>query len=244
MWKIYDTLLENLPQNIRITDFASGDIWTMAETESGGLGLAMTTSGTTIPAELESLEGLPSRVACARVKSWNHMEASQAMAAINACYNTESRLGQLGCYEPFEKYCTEGLDFTGKTVGVIGHMNMPDALLKLTKDVFILERHPKPGDYPDSACEYLLPKCDIVLITGSSFVNKTMPRLLQLSSGAYTVVTGPTVPMCPELLNLGIDRLAGLVITDRNDIRTHVTESRSGPPYRFGRPFLLRGDRG
>ena len=211
MWKIYDTLLENLPDCGYVSTVTSGKIWTFAEVETGSGGFAMTTAGNTVPPEENTLEGLSCRQAAAWVKSWNLEEASGAMAVINACYNTPGRMETLGCYEPFERYCTEGLDFYQKTVGIIGHMNMPGDLLKQAKDVYILERNPQPGDYPDPACEYLLPRCDVVLITGSSFVNKTLPRLLELSKNAYTIVTGPTVPMCTQLLNLGIDRLAGLV---------------------------------
>ena len=59
------------------------------------------------------------------------------------------------------------------------------------------------GDYPDSACEYLLPDMDYVFISGSAFVNKTMPRLLTLASNAHTVVLGPSTPASPALLHAG-----------------------------------------
>ena len=235
MWKLYDTILRSLPETPGISSVYGGEIWTMAETMDGRIGLAMTTDGSTVPPMFSA----PCPEA---VKSWNLPEASGGMAVINACCNTPSRLAVLGCEEPYENYCTDGLDFCGKTVGIIGHMNMPGDTLRLAKDVFILERHPQPGDYPDSACEYLLPKCDVVLITGSSLVNKTLPRLLELSRNACTIVTGPTVPMCPELLGCGIDRLAGLVITDPQGIRDHVKLSRFGPPYPYGKTFLLKGD--
>ena len=42
----------------------------------------------------------------------------------------------------------------------------------------ILERDPVLGDYPDSACEYILPEQDYVFITGMTLVNKTLPHLL------------------------------------------------------------------
>ena len=78
-----------------------------------------------------------------------------------------------------------------------------------------------------------------MLITGSSLVNKTLPRLLELCRDAYTVVTGPSTPMCPALLELGIDRLAGLVITDPDGMRAHAAQARDGSPYPFGKPFML-----
>ena len=61
------------------------------------------------------------------------------------------------------------------------------------------------GDYPDSASESLLPECDYVFITGSSFVNKTIPRLLELSRNATTVMIGPSTPASPILFDYGVD---------------------------------------
>lgn len=238
MWQLYDTLLDNLPGDGVVKTVCSTDFWTMAAWEDK-LGLAMTTFGDTRAPLWPGLENRSVEEAAKGVKSWNLPEASAAMAVINGCYNTPARLEDLHCVEPFENYCTRGLDMAGKIVGVVGHLGMPSETLRQAKAVYILERNPRPGDYPDSACEYLLPQCDVVLITGSSLVNKTLPRLLELSKSAYTIVTGPSVPMCPELLGLGIQRLAGLVVTDQAGAADHVTQGRPGNPYPFGTPFLL-----
>ena len=194
MNELYDTILKNLPGDRRIAELLHGECWTLAKLNSGDCGIAMTTKGSSISPSIINFEGLPVTEGAPAVKSWNFSESSCAMAVINACYNTMDRMERLGCYEPFENYCTDKLDLTGKTIGLVGHLGMPQNTLRLAKDVFILEKHPQPGDYPDSACEYLLPKCDVVLITGSSLINKTLPRLLELSRNAYTILTGPTSP--------------------------------------------------
>ena len=49
--------------------------------------------------------------------------------------------------------------------------------------------------------------------------------------------------MCPELLNLGIDRIAGLVITDVEGMKNKITNEIPGPPYNMGKPFLLTRQR-
>ena len=86
----------------------------------------------------------------------------------------------------------------------------------------------------------LLPQCDLVLITGSSIVNKTLPHLLELCENAYTILTGPSVPLCPDLLDLGIDRLAGMAVTDRPGINQHVMSGAMASPYAYGQSFLLK----
>ena len=74
-------------------------------------------------------------------------------------------------------------------------------------------RRRAPGDYPDTACEYLLPEADYVFVSSSSFVNKSAPRLLDLAvgGGAHTVLVGPSTPMHPLLLDLGVDTVTGYV---------------------------------
>lgn len=236
---LYDCLCDNIRSDERILSTVSGDIWALAETEQHS-GMAMHVHGTSRPAMLpDGLYRMPLRRAAEALKSWNSTEASLAMAAVNAFYNTEERLSELHCSEPFENYCTRGIDFRGKTVGIVGHMHGTDEMRRDAEKIFILEREPRGGDYPDPACDYLLPQCDIVLITGSAITNKTLPHLLDLCRSAYTILVGPSVPMCAELFGFGIDRLSGLVITDRYGIRERVQSGAGGSPYSHGKSFLL-----
>ena len=243
MWELYNALLAGLPRSGCVTRTVPGKRWTLAETDLGGAGYAMSTEGSSIaPRFPHGIEGMRIKVAAEAAKSWNFTEAGLGIAVMNAFYNTEAHMAELGCAEPYDNYCLRGLDVAGKKVGLIGHLRMPPGTLDAAASVRILEKHPQPGDYPDSACEFILPDCDIVLITGSSLVNKTLPRLLELCRGAYVVLTGPTVPLCPALLALGIDRLAGMVVTDRAGARRHASECLEGPPYPYGRTFLLGRD--
>ncbi|MBQ6274025.1 MAG: DUF364 domain-containing protein [Oscillospiraceae bacterium] len=212
----YDILLRNLPDGaLRVARIVRGVAWTAAVLENGRTGVAMHTLGESRPRLFETLEGLPASDAARAVLSWNFEEASEGMAVLNACYNTEERIEALGAR--YTDSALAGVELSGKTLGFVGHLihhgGITEALAARAKEYFILEREPRPGDYPDSACEYLLPGCDVAVITGSACINKTMPRLLELCRNAEVVLTGPTVPLCPELLALGIRRLNGCVIT-------------------------------
>lgn len=238
-FELYDALLEGVGPSAPLLAAPSGKYWAMAETGDSA-GLAMATAGDSRPPLFpEGLAGLSLREVAGAARSWNFAEAGFGLAAANAWYNRPARLEALGCREPEGGFYTDGLEFKDKTVAFIGHMHGPRGLREQARAVYILEKEPQPGDYPDSACDYLLPQCDIVIITGSSLVNKTLPHLLELCRDAYTILTGPSVPMCPALLDFGIDRLAGLVLTDLPGIRAHVTGSVPGSPYRFGLPFRL-----
>lgn len=238
-FELYDTIINTLPGEGTIESVLSGERWALAES-SAGSALAMMTEGSSIhPMFPKGLSGMAISSVAQGIKSWNLEEAGLAIAAVNTLFNTERRLDELNCYLPIERHYTEGIDFCGKTVGLVGHMHGPREMRAKAKAVYILERCPQEGDYPDSACDYILPQCDIVLITGSTLVNKTLPHLLELCENAYTVLTGPSVPMCPELMEHGIDRLAGLCVTDPEGLRAHVIHGRPGSPFGFGKPFVL-----
>ena len=162
---IYDALTAGMDESGgRIRAAAGYSRWSLAETDRR-LGIAMTTEGDSVPPLFPAgFEGLFLKEAAEAAKSWNFVEAGMGLAAANAWYNTEERMERLGCYLPFETFYTAGLDFRGKTVGLIGHLHGPEEMYSQSAAVHIMEKHPHPGDYPDSACEYLLPRCDIVLI--------------------------------------------------------------------------------
>lgn len=241
-FQLYDTLIGGICSDAAVTGTLMGRSWTAVETASA-FGMAMTTPVDTVPGMLDrAYIGMPLGTLAQAAKSWNFTEAGFGMAAINAYYNTQQRLEQLNACEPFENYCTRGLDLQGKRIGVVGHLHMPPSVSAQAGEVVILERNPRAGDYPDSACDWLLPRCDVVIITASTLVNKTLPHLLDLCKNAYTILAGPSCPLCPQLLELGIHRIAGLVITDTVGMKAKIAGEIPGSPYSMGKPFLLTGD--
>ena len=164
-YSLYEALLSGLDSRASLISALSGEQWCLAATESG-TGIAMHTPGSSIaPMFSSGFWGLSLKAASTALMSWNLEEASFAMAAVNAFYNTPERLSALGAALPRDGHYGDGLDFTGKTVGIVGHMRGPRGLREQAKAVYVLERSPKPGDYPDTACDYILPKCDLVIIT-------------------------------------------------------------------------------
>lgn len=217
-----------------------GEQWCLAHAE-GVSGLAMHTPVSTVaPMFPGGIAGLQLKEAARALQSWDLREASFALAAVNACLNTPERMKELGAYLPASAHYGDGLELEGRTVGIVGHMRGPKGLREQARKVYVLERSPQPGDYPDSACEELLPLCDLVIITGSSLINKTLPRLLELSRNAFKILTGPSVPLWPGLLDMGLDRISGLVVTDAAAAKAHVEASVPGNPYKLGESFLLK----
>ncbi len=234
----YDILTDGISPELYVSRIVRGASWIAAELSDGRYGIALHDRLQSRERMLPALEGLTAREAAGAVRSWNLLEASEGMAVINAFYNTPGRLKELGAQCGFDKSCTQGMVTEGKKIALIGHLSLQPDALDGADEVYIIERSPKPGDYPDSACEYLLPGCDIVIMTASAAINKTLPRLLELSKNAETVIIGPTTPMCPELKTLGISRLSGMVVRDKADFERWTLE-KSGSPYPYGDVFMI-----
>ncbi len=239
----YDLLLSGMEHSdLTVRRIVHGYSWTAAQLSDGSVAAAMHTEGDSVPRRFPTLEGLPVHEAARAVLSWNMEEANEGMAVINAFYNTPGNASRLCAPSPFSASLFDGIDLTDKVVGFVGHLvcpgRIPEAALAGARRWFTLERSPKPGDYPDSACEYLLPEADVVVITGSAAMNKTMPRLLELSRSAEVIITGPSTPMCPALLSLGIRRLSGLVVRDGTALLQSIVDH-PGPINDFGSYFRL-----
>jgi uncharacterized protein (DUF4213/DUF364 family) len=114
-------------------------------------------------------------------------------------------------------------ELRGKRVAVIGHFQNLELLSGIC-ELSILERKPSHGDLPDPACEYILPEQDVVIMTATTLINKTMPRLLALSRKARVVVAGPSTPLHPLMFEHGIDLLGGLIVEDEASVWRAVGE--------------------
>jgi uncharacterized protein (DUF4213/DUF364 family) len=182
------------------------------------------------------------------VKSWNYIEASLGMAAINCYYNNLNKLGLLTGTDagPVEKnsnhdaFQTLASVASGKNVAVIGRFPNLEVRLASNCRLSVLERNPEPGDYPDSACEYILPEQDMVFITGMTLTNKTLPRLLQLiRHDARVVLVGPSVPISPVLFEYGVTDLDGFCVTDAQQAAFQVKRGDKAGIFTCGRKVVI-----
>ncbi len=136
------------------------------------------------------------------VSSDRPMEASIGAAAINAQITPGGRMTTGDIFERIIEMANRS-----ESTAVVGWFPF---IRHLTGKVYVFEKRPREGCLPASEAESILPGCDLVVITGSAFVNKTLERLLEISGG-YTMVIGPSTPLCPVLFDFGADLLAGVV---------------------------------
>ena len=90
-WEIYDALIDDLPDDARVTAVHRGPQWTRAFNDHGGCGAAYTIDARSRPALSADapVEGRPLRDAASLVKSWNLAEASVGLAVINSWYSRQ-----------------------------------------------------------------------------------------------------------------------------------------------------------
>jgi uncharacterized protein (DUF4213/DUF364 family) len=247
MWGLYDALIEGISPSYRVDEVLQGNHWTMVRS-GDTVGIAVTVHEETRPGSMPSpCTGMALRKLAAAAKSWNFAEASLGMAAINAYWNSAehavvARALERGETEAFSAWRNR---VRGKKAAVIGHFPRLEEKLGEICELSILEKRPLPGDYPDSACEFLLPLQDFVFATGVTLTNKTLPRLLELARGTGIILTGPSVPLAPPLFDWGVRDLQGFVVTDPALCRRLVREELSGAAiFDAGRQISMDRDGG
>ncbi len=103
----------------------------------------------------------------------------------------------------------------GKHVAIVGHFPFVPKVRETAAVCSVLELNPGPGDLPASAAPEVLPRADIVAITGMSLVNGTFEDLAALCSPeAFVLLLGATTPLTPLFFDYGIDAISGTVVDD------------------------------
>ena len=153
------------------------------------------------------------------VESDNLLEASIGMAAINSLIDID------------KSKCTEQNAFDvlaergrGRNIAIVGHFPWVSRLGKLARKVWVIEEKPQEGALPAEAAEGILPQADVVGITGTSFINHTIEKLLHLSKNGFIVVIGPTSPLSPILFDWGVDVIAGVKVAEPEKTIRSISE--------------------
>ena len=154
---------------------------------------------------LQSFGLTPTQAVCARYSQINREHWQRLENRGLPLYDPASEAGDV--FRELREFCR------GKTVSIVGHFRGAEQLVDC-REIRIFEREPREGDYPDAAEEYLIPGSDVVIVTGMAFTNKTMPRLMELSKGAFLALTGPTVPMTEALYDFGVSAMYGMTVWD------------------------------
>ncbi len=169
---------------------------------------------------LRSLAGLTA--------SWEPLELALGIAALNAHYNRFDLDGRTGNgMRSFYRH--SGRRNPGRMVA-IGAFPGIDGILP---GCAVIESDPKPGEFPPSAMDSLLPGCGGVVVNASALVARSLPRILRLTRNRPAALIGPATPLTPRLHAYGIGLLGGFVARDPDGLAMAI---RAGAlPREFGR---------
>jgi uncharacterized protein (DUF4213/DUF364 family) len=212
--KILDDLMATLDTNAEVKDIRMGLFHTAVLTRN--CGLAATLPRDALKQEPPSVGETghlleKSALELARMAySDKILEAAIGMAAINSLLEVD------------EKQCQElnagqliAEKGQGKKVVIIGHFPFVPRLREVVDELWVIEKNPHEGDLPEAEAEKLIPRADVIGITGTAFTNHTIEGLLKLChSDAYVVMVGDTAPLSPILFDHGINAISGTKVID------------------------------
>ncbi|HWR06577.1 DUF364 domain-containing protein [Sporomusa sp.] len=248
MWELYDALIDGIPETCLVDEFVCGTYAALVRSDNG-VGFSHVLPGDTLPEVMRKSLGMPLRKLAQCIKSWNFVEASAGMAAINAWYNAPAKAAANGIVlngslysedrtsDPFISYQNI---IKNKKVAVLGHFPYIEQLYQPVCELTIIEREPREGDYPEAAAEYILPASDFVILSCSSLVYKTLPRLLELAENAYVILVGPFTPLAPALFSFGVNDLSGFVVKDNAGLARIVAGLERTSIYKTGQKVAMK----
>ena len=225
---LFDDLLKDIPDG-RVLDVRIGLHWTAVVVEVNGMrqcGLASTLSEghdhhrePDIPQAGKLLSLSAKELAMSILKN-REIQTSLGIAALNAVLprqphtwlenNAEDVIARYG---------------EGKRLAFVGRFPFITRLRSSVSELLVLEQNPGPDDLPAESAPEVLPRMDVVAITGMTLLNHTLEGLLKLCSPeAVVILLGPSTPLSPVLLDYGVDIISGSVVMDIDPVLQVVSQ--------------------
>ena len=218
-YHLIDDLLSSLPDDhTPVRSVTVGAYWTAVC--SRHCGLATTIIGnkphdhTTIVHDAGLLHLKSAQELAEYAHSENPLEASIGVAAINSLLEMdENNAVEINASEVLME---QG---AGKNVALVGHFPFIPRLRKSVGNLWVIEQNPSGDDYPAQSAADLIPRADVVALTGSALINHTLEGLLELCRpDALVMILGPSTPLSPVLFEHGVSIIAGSRVIDEDAV--------------------------
>lgn len=207
-------------EDLQLADVCLGLGYTGVKLSNGAGGVSYTfrdrlSSGCGVMAGAGGLIGTPAAEVLEWASSDDLAKASLGVATINALLN--------GAYEAGPNIVDAVTCEPEDVIGMVGAFCPLFGRFREAARLYVFEQDPaaaaRGGNMqvlPEEAEEELLPSCDQVILTGTSFINHTVDRILELCKNAREIIiVGASTPMCGEVLRpYGVTVLAGSRVTD------------------------------
>ncbi len=227
--ELIDNLLATLPDGV-VQELRVGAFWTAVIVEVAGrrrCGLASTIreenhhhGGGPAVRDAGQLAAGGVRELAELAHSPRPMEAAIGMATINALLPAHEELWtELNAEEVIAQHGA------GKRVAIVGHFPFISRLREQVATLWVLEQQPQGDDLPAQSASVVIPKADVVAITGTTLLNHTFQELLSLCRPeALVLVLGPSTPLSPIMFDHGVHILSGAVVEDIEAVLRAVSQ--------------------
>ena len=212
--QILDDLIASLDVNAPVKDIRQGVFHTAVLTRHCGLAATLPQDALRQEPPMVGAPGTllkKDSLEMARMAySASILEAAMGMATINSLLKVD--VGACRELNAAEMILEKG---RGRNIAIVGHFPFIPKIQKAAKTLWVIEKNPHEGDFSETDANDLIPRADVVAITGSAITNHTMPHLLGLCDPkAYVLALGDSVPMSPILFDYGLNAVCGSMVVE------------------------------
>ena len=215
--KLINDLLNFVQKDAPVRDVLIGAHWTTVSSRFCGMAstvMSQKPHGEEIVRDAGKLHQKSAKELAAYLLSDNLLEASIGLAALNSLSEIpEENLTKINAF----KVVTE--KGAGKHVAVFGHFPYLKDIKATARKLSVFELFPTGDEHSLDKVSTILPDADVIAITSNSVINHTLEDILPyMRKDAFSVLVGPSTPLCPLLFDYGFDLLAGVRILDEEAI--------------------------
>ncbi|MFP4498009.1 MAG: Rossmann-like domain-containing protein [Vulcanimicrobiota bacterium] len=215
-------------EGLTVEDIRLGLGYTAVKNSAGGTGLAYTLRGR-LPSHCGlnplagSMIGMGLEEAARKfIDPRNVINASIGLAAVNSVLNNDVTGYSTGDI-------TNILDVKNTDwVGMVGHFKpVENQLKKVTPHVFVVDdKQAYLEEEKYNSFYEILSKCQIIIITATTLINKTLNDILGHTGKARKkALLGPSTPLNPTVFkNTGIDILSGMIVENSDKVLEIVSQ--------------------
>lgn len=211
IWELYESV-EDILKGLTIIDYVLGLGYVAVETEAG-VGLAYTfrdsISGGCNVTDRE-FEGESAKLIAEKVFENGFLETAIGLATINSVLNG-------GIID--DKSIIDRVDFSGKKVSMVGYFKpVVEQIKPLVKELHIFELKSYQDTLNPGQAKLIIPESDIVIISGTTFINKTTEDFLNFVEDFQNLFfIGPSTPLSPVVAKYG--NILGSYVTDKDYVK-------------------------
>lgn len=212
--KVLDNVISVLDAEVSVKDICQGVFHTGVVTRNCGLASTLPRDALRQKPPLVKQPGALLEKSALELVQMAHsdsiLEAAIGMAAINSLLDIdEEKCRELNARDLIAE---KG---QGKRVAIVGHFPFIPELKEIVKELWVIEKNPREDDFSEGEANNLIPKADVVGITGTAFTNHTFSHLIALCNPqAFVIILGDTAPLSPILFDFGVDAVSGTKVVD------------------------------